>query len=388
MISQNLAVAKRRKALINVYQKHSEVFYTGLVNHLSTDGVVIRTFNEYGMADGMVFVKQSEIRRLEFMSQDLKNMRIRIQIAHLNGLLEYTTEKPMKLVGDHEIVKQILGRSYVEKQVVMLELVSEVHYLEGLVTKVGQQGFVFDVIDKFNFSNHQQMEIPYSNVRVIEFQGKELSLLSQTQSILHGPSINPLIQSLPLAIKKGLFQAKQSHRMVEVEAIQDQNYFYVGWVVAINGRNVIFKVIDMAGQFGGYVLMRLNSIRYLTEHSDYLKLIQRCVQINRREKNLVQPVLNADRAFDPTEDLVEMVLRQALVMHRLVRIRLLGTRNSEMGQPSQVRTNSLVFRPVSNGQNQLSSGQVIGFSSLQEIAFDYLGTYLAQKQLEIQHWRR
>ncbi|QBP17772.1 hypothetical protein [Acetilactobacillus jinshanensis] len=388
MIEKDLAVAKRRKSLINVYQKTSEVFYTGYVYVLGNDGVVIRTFNEYGMADGMVFLNFGDIYHVEFYSNDLTAMGVRIRVAQLNGLLEYTRQTPMKLLENQDLTKQILGRSFVEVQEVMLELTDRAHYIEGFVEKIGKNQISFMAINKFHFERREKMTISYDKIEVIEFQGKELTLLSKSKSLLMGKSIPTVSQSAPEAIMKGLKKSYQDHQLIEVESVQDQNYFYVGWVVAINSKDVMMKVIDMSGQFGGYVLMRLDSPCYLAQQSDYLRIINHFVEVNRKAKNLVQPVLNDDRVFDPTEDMAPALLRQALVMHRLVRIRTKGEAHSEMGYPSQLRQGVLLFRPVNESQTGLSVAHEISLNDLQEIAFDYLGTYLVKKQLDVQSWKK
>ena len=387
MIVKDLISAQRSQSLVNVYQYNSEVFYTGYVYRLSDDGVVIRTFNSYGMSDGMVFIRLSNVYNVEFYSRDLFNIGSRIRLAKLNGLLEYTQQTPMKLMDDQDLVKQILGRSYVERQMVMLKVAGRNHYVEGGVDQLGERDFKFTAVNKFNFRRRQELEMPYHDVQIIEFQGKELTLLSQSAALLFGQSTAPWVQLVPAIIKQGLKQAAHDQRLVEIEAYQDQDYFYIGWVKAVNQKDVILEVVDMSGQFGGYVLTRLDSIQKLTIISDYLSLVSHCVKLNLQQKNFIQPVLNDDRAFDPTENLTSAILCQARAMRRLVRIRTMGTAHSTMGMPSVVKQNSVVFRPVNEDQTKLSSGYIIPLNNIQEIAFDYLGTFLVKKQLDIQKWR-
>lgn len=390
MLIEDLISAQHQHSLINVYQSQSDVFYTGYVEHLGNDGTVFRTYNDNGINDGLVYIAMPNITKVEFYSKDLMTMAVKIKVSRLNALLEYVPQKPYPLQGKDQLAKQILGRAFVGQEMVMLRIQGRSHYLEGLVLKVGDNRFRFLKIDKYHFAHQEQFIFAFRDVQIVEFQGKELSLLSAARKMLLGPSTVPLVQNMPALVVASLHQAQKDQRLVAVKAYQDKTDFYVGWVIAMNNEAVVLKVVDMCGQFGGYVWMRLASIRMVTILSDYVNLVDRMVELNKNMQNYVQPVLNADRAFDPTNNLPAVILSQLEHAKHFVRIRTMDQSQSTVGSIVKVSEQACLFRPLHPKQdpqaNASTTEQEIMFSNLQQIAFDYLDTFMQRKLQDLKKW--
>lgn len=82
----DLEFAKNDQRLANVFPKEQETFYTGFVNSIGADGVILNTYDDTGQADGAVYVQFDAIENVEFDSPDLDNMLETIQIAENDQL--------------------------------------------------------------------------------------------------------------------------------------------------------------------------------------------------------------------------------------------------------------------------------------------------------------
>jgi len=77
----NRALAQR--LLVNVYQTTQDVVYTGYVTAVGETGIALATYDDYGLADGAVFLDLKIVDEVEFASDDLDNMAFRIQTAQV-----------------------------------------------------------------------------------------------------------------------------------------------------------------------------------------------------------------------------------------------------------------------------------------------------------------
>ena len=77
-IMMSLLAAKEQRLLINLYQKDVEDFYTGYVQAVAGDGVVLNTYSDAGLADGAAYVTLGAIDSIEVAGADLNTMQYRI----------------------------------------------------------------------------------------------------------------------------------------------------------------------------------------------------------------------------------------------------------------------------------------------------------------------
>ncbi|EGF36895.1 hypothetical protein AAULR_00865 [Lacticaseibacillus rhamnosus MTCC 5462] len=86
-ILMSLMTALNEHLLINVYQRDTDDFYTGYVQVLGHDAVVLGTYNDSGIADGCALIAFSAIDQVEFAGDDLDNMNFRIDLAQSEHFL-------------------------------------------------------------------------------------------------------------------------------------------------------------------------------------------------------------------------------------------------------------------------------------------------------------
>ena len=176
-IMEDLQVAAKQAHLINLYQANSEVVYTGYIDSLAPDGVVMNTYDAAGVQDGAVFMRYDVIDEVEMMSEDLDNMAFRLENAAAERL-NSVPQEPLHLDDRHAALSQIMGKAVASQQVVLLVLANNDKYIEGQVTNINSTNFDFKMFDKFNFRHNDTQSLDLDAVQIIEFRGNELLLES------------------------------------------------------------------------------------------------------------------------------------------------------------------------------------------------------------------
>ncbi|WP_054657266.1 hypothetical protein [Apilactobacillus ozensis] len=133
-------------------------------------------------------------------------------------------------------------------------------------------------------------------------------------------------------IVDGLKQAYKNQQLVEIRSRYNKRYFYVGQIISLSDSQLVIKVVDMAGQFGGYVLMKNLAVHNLIVQSDYLFLIQQFIDMNKYYHMESQPVLNYEREFDSQDNLFSDIINQSQKLRYLIRLQL-NNGNDFMGYP-------------------------------------------------------
>ncbi|MCF6514708.1 hypothetical protein GSH19_00710 [Lactobacillus sp. S2-2] len=365
--------------LINVYQNNSTIFYTGIVSAIDNFGAIIVTFNEYGLSDGLVYLTFGDIEEVDFYSEDLSKMEGRIQLARKIKLYGVTPEN-FKLNRKTDLLTQILGSSFVEQQPIMVVTIYGIMY-EGFIVSLGDQVVTIRTIDKFNNENYQEIELTKNEIRLVEFLGQELKLISQSKKVLYSKHLEVNEYRNLIQIYANLHVAKESGKRVIMVPKNNPSLFFIGQVVSINNESVIFKTVDMAGQFGGYELIKLKDIQRVILKNDYLRLVNHFVTLNLANGNYIQPVLNDDRIFDETIDPFEFMIRQSINFKRVIRIKK-GNCDSAVGFPISFDGNKVQFDVVDDAKLFVNKRISFGLEELSEIAFDYLDCYLIEKQIQ------
>ena len=70
-----------------------------------------------------------------------------------------------------------------------------------------------------------------------------------------------------------LTMAKQQGTLIEVHNLPNDDYFNVGFVVALDPVFCLMISIDWDGKINGLIAIRLKSILYTERHSDYLMTV-------------------------------------------------------------------------------------------------------------------
>lgn len=380
-IMEDLQVAAKQAHLINLYQANSEVVYTGYIDSLAPDGVVMNTYDDAGVQDGAVFMRYDVIDEVEMMSEDLDNMAFRLENATAERL-NAVPQEPLHLDDRHAALSQIMGKAVASQQVVLLVLANNDKYIEGQVTNINATNFDFKTFDKFNFRHNDTQSLDLSAVQIIEFRGNEL-LLESTFVKTKYQHEDAIKVSGKAAIDETLKQAQQKHQLITIRSADGSDMFFVGFVNALNSDSVLLNLVDMTGQFGGYTLCRQSLIESVTVQSDYLQTMRGFIELNRQYELDVQPVLNNERLFDATTDLFEAILRQSGTFNNLVH---LTTENPMLpamtGYPGAITNGHFIFYSVDE-ENQINHvGTLIELDQVVELSFGYMDAYLLEKRLK------
>lgn len=374
-----LSAAQDKNQLVNIYLNSGDIFYTGYVQKVNNDELVIATYESSGLADGYVAIKTSLIESVETSSDDLSSIEEKMAIANQVGLFE---SRPTDLQFDSDInlFPQIIIQAYINHEIILIHDNDESRFYTGIVQKINNESFDFYRLDKFNFIDNQVATMGFNQSMIIEFQGRELSVMSKVvdkvskNNIAHtAESINNIIDILATSY--------HHHQLIEVRCRYNDHFFYVGEVIMLNDDGIILKVVDMSGQFGGYVYIKMNGIERVTIGNDYLELVELMRQQNVVDNRIAQPVLNDSREFDSTEDNMIAVLSQSMNKKQLIRIQL-KSGTSYLGYPSKIMDDTMKFNLLDETTTFFIYGKEIALSDVVEIGFEYIYAYLDEQRLK------
>ncbi len=377
----SLMTALNEQLLINVYQRDTDDFYTGYVQALGNNAVILATYNDAGIADGAVLINFAAIAQVEFAGTDLDDMQFRIGVAKAEHFLTVAgQEQALQFDATKDLLHQLVTQVQASQQMVMVILADDDAYLEGQVTAVAPDQFTLNVFNKFNYTDVRTMQVDNSDVLVIEFQGldlrQETALVAQRKQLQHVKSaLVPNDGQLAAVFE----QARVADQLLAVIPKGHDDQFFVGTVKALHDDVVVLSLKDMAAQFGGYLAIRLPAIQSLTTASDYLQTIAYYAQWDRQHHFTQQPVLNADREFDSSDDLIAGIISSAAAFQRVIRIRITDEEEHFLGFPTQVTATSFVLNLVGD-----EAGEQITVDNTQvlEIAFGHIYAYLQERRLQ------
>ncbi|USS85728.1 hypothetical protein M3M35_03595 [Fructilactobacillus myrtifloralis] len=381
-IRQTLQTARRNHTLVNVLQNSSSIFYTGTVVATDQVGVIITTYTETGLANGLVYLTYQDIFDVDFESDDLLRMEMRIRSAQQLHLLG-TTPSTINLNDRVDLLTQVLGNAYVYQQALLL-IKQDGQMLEGFVKQLTTDHLVVTSFDKFDNRRVHEVELTKAEVRSVEFLGAELQLLSQSKTQLFAPHQATVEVTGALPIFASLHRAAETgQRLIMVPKV-NPDLFFIGQVKAVNAEALIMSVVDMNGQFGGYELIRLGEIQRLQLKCDYLRLINHLVSLNLAHGTYRQPLLNDDRSFDRSVDLVYTTLRQAVYFRRFVRFKTQKGK-TYLGIPYQLQGGKVTFRYLDRDDPTRTKRKTLELSKIDELAFGYLDAELTQRRIRGEH---
>ncbi|MFC6202621.1 hypothetical protein ACFP1L_12180 [Lactiplantibacillus nangangensis] len=380
-IMEDLQLAEQQAHLINLYQANSDVVYTGYIDSLAPDGVVVNTYDDAGLQDGAVFMRYHVIDEVEMMSEDLDNMAFRIENADDEGL-STVPQSPVHFNAEHAELSQILANALTQQQVILLVVENNDNYLEGQVQNLAEEKFDFKAFDKFNYSHQDTQALNYDSVNIVEFRGNELLLESAyvKTDFQHVDSVKATGNQ---AINDTLVHAQAAHELIAIRSADGSDMFFVGFVNTLNADSVVINLVDMTGQFGGYTLCRRSLIESVTIQSDYLQTMRGFIELNQQYELNVQPVLNDERLFDGTTDLFEAILRQAGNFNNLLHLTTDNPMLPDMtGYPGTVTNGHFIFYNVEDDNQINRVGTLIELDSVVELSFGYMDAYLLEKRLK------
>lgn len=372
------AIAEHK--LINIYLNDGDIFYTGYAVRLNQVELLVSTYESSGLADGYVTIKTTLIESVEFDSEDLDRIKEKMAIIYSDGLME-AKPNPIDFDSNMHLFPQVLIQAYLLHSIVLIQDIDSQEFYTGIVKVIKNHTFDFLRLDKFNFMNNQVDTWTFDEIQIIEFQGRELNTMSQVieqipthQNAQIAESINGIIDLLNYSFHHDKF--------VELRGRYNNHFFYVGKVIMLNDQGVILKVVDMAGQFGGYVFIKLNGIERVSMDNDYLTLITLMEQSNQKHHQLSQPVLNDMREFDSTEDNFLGLLNQSMQQRKLIRLQLKNG-SSFLGYPARIGSEQIKFSLLDETATFFIYGKQIALNDIVEIGFEYIYAYLDERRLKL-----
>lgn len=377
-IVKNLRYSMENQTLVNVIQTGSSIFYTGTVFGVDRNGTILSTFTEDGLSNGFVYLDYNDIFDVDFYSEDLTKMEERIKIARNLHLI--SAEQPdLQLNDKGALLTQVLGSSFVYQRPILL-IKEDDTMMEGFVSSLSDNEVELTTFDKFDSSEVKHARMPLYDIKLIEFLGQELNLLEHSKKLLMTGHVESQDIGGDLEIFAALHQALESGRRIIMIPKINPELFFIGQVRAVNADSVVFAVVDMNGQFGGYELIRLNEISHLEIKSDYLRLINHFVSLNMAHDTFLQPLLNNERSFDSTVDQFVGVINQAVKFKRFLRIKS-NEGETYFGVPFKFEKGTVSVRYLDKDKPNEPQLIELSVNDIDELAFDYLDAFLAKKRI-------
>lgn len=376
-LKEQLLKAQKRRKLINVYQVNNEVVYTGYVKRVGSQAFILETYNDNGIRDGGVLLKNVIVDFIETDSFDLDHMKKLILFADKQKLHHEETE--LLLPSAMELTQALLTLLQNQQMLAMLITTragKDEQYQESVVVKFDDQQILVDRIDKYDFQKRRTVVLRADEVVGIEFGGQEMAsltpLLSQMVPANHVDPQQLVLTDLPGQLQ----ELVSSQQLAIVQPKNNREYFYIGQFLVANVSEMIMAMVDGNGQFGGYVWFRYDDIQQVITTSDYLSVIAAVVAENKSWHRFAAPLLNADRAFDANDNNFLRIIGQSQRTQAVIRFRSLEA-GTITGVIKRINKQNATLT-VSTVDDDIVQEKNIGLETIVEMAFEYLKTYLAR----------
>lgn len=380
-----LRTAQIDEQLINAFQNDSDIVYTGVIQFLSDKDFIMLTYNDYGIQDGEVYLKLSSVKSVETESYDLANMEDRIEFDekyHLNSQPAF--DMPIKM--SDSLFDRVIQTLHDDSRVglIITQEAGKLKYNEGLVSDIHEDELTFTNVNKFDFSKRPVFKIKFDDIRGIEFGGTELQLLQNVLDLVKPENhIENTIISDPAVFRDEVEKYRDSGDWLVIDTNDDRKYFYVGKIISSNSNELVMMVVDMNGRFGGYVWIRYDDIARLITDSDYLRVIDKFVAENKKNRHFALSVLNSDRAFDNADNILIHILTQSIQYQKVIRFETADEENFA-GYPTAINLDTGVLTVELldvDDDGELPTKQ-IGIENIREMAFDYFKAFLTENEVD------
>ncbi|WP_155287725.1 hypothetical protein [Lacticaseibacillus zhaodongensis] len=379
-IGLSLRTAQSQHLLINIYQRDADDFYTGYVQAVADDGVVLHTYNDAGLADGSAFVAMSVIDSIEVAGADIDTMTYRMVRSEEKGFTAVpVTPLRLPLNVDSSLLYQVAENMRRTGQVVMAVTMDTETYLEGQITAVAEDSMQLDVFNKFNYSDHRSVQVDFSNLCALEYEGYDLfletALMGKRAQLRHLASSRYRNVS---EFRKLFGIAQQAKQLLAITTRVNNDNFFVGRVQAVTNDFVVLALLDMAGQFGGYSLIRLRNINAVITDSDYLQTVSFYETWALQHHFVQAPLLNREREFDTDDDVLRSIVAEAEIIGRVLRVRSAAVPEAITGSVVDVGDDAFTVIPLGA---PASEGTRFKYVQVLDASFDSIYSYLQEEWL-------
>ena len=379
-LNEQLQKAQKRRTLVNVYQVNTEVVYTGYVKRVGGDSFILETYNDNGIRDGGVLLKTAIVDFVETESYDLDHMKKLIHFAGERGL--HHEENDLLLTSSMGLTNSLLmllREQHFLAMMITTRAGSSDQYEEGVVLKFDSQQVLLDRVDKFNFNKREIVAVPLDQLVGIEFGGQEMVALNPLLDLMV-PAKHVEVQALDLStgdLANQIGQYVGNRKLVIVQPKNGGRYFYIGQFLVANKSEVIMKMVDANGQFGGYVWFRYDDIDQVITVSDYLQVVEAVVAENEEWHRFAVPVLNDERDFDSNDNNLLRIIGQSHQSRTVIRFESI-TAGTITGIIKTINQEDATIT-IATRDDDLLLEKTIGIETIVEMAFEYLKAYLAQR---------
>lgn len=385
-ITDQLWELKGNEQLINLYQMNSSDFYTGFIQTIGPDGVILNTYNENGIQDGSVFIKLNAIERIEDDGADIENIEFRMQVTERDHLLSNQAfNRPLDLEPEQPLLPQLIVQLQTRSQAVLLTTAAEDGYFEGKILNYDATNLDLKRLNKFQYEADAQYMFAVDDIQVLEFNGLELFL--ETRLIDQGIDQHKemKVELDHMQMYRILKHSLQTQQLIALRSDSSNDNFSVGTIEMLNQNSLIIKLLDMTGKFGGYTLLRLSALEAVSDQWDYLTTIGFYRDESQKLGIYLQPVLNDERLFDGTVDQFQTLIREQSVYREVVSLRLHQQIDAYLGFPiSTLQPPYYQFNAFLDRDPDIQQSMLIMPDEVDELSFGFLQAYLDEQQLKAQ----
>ncbi|UQS82116.1 hypothetical protein MOO45_08025 [Bombilactobacillus folatiphilus] len=289
--------AYQTKTIINCIMRQNQTIYTGLVLAFDQHWVLLHTYNAYGLLDGYVLIRISNIAILTDQGADLERLKMRMQLMTQTPIL-WSEDLVLPPFQQEDLLRQVLVFLQQSKQTLLLQQLHVDGYFQAQLLAQTSDQITIQALDSFNFSvTGAQTTVELRQIVVLEFAGAQLQLATeffQTQSPEHVASVMVKTNE---QFPRLLARVQEQQTLVIIYCENVQNNFFVGTICQYNQEFAVLKLVDDLGRFGGYVLIKLARIVYISAQNDYLRQVAYYCRYQKARMSFVQPILNDQWRF-------------------------------------------------------------------------------------------
>lgn len=376
---RQLQQAYQQQQLIDVIMRATNDIYTGKVCQLDPHHVLMQVYNDYGLLNGYVIVTIRAIALVNTSSGDLQRIKQRIFLAQEQKLLG---APPLILphFSDQNLLTAVLQYLCKQRQVALFVGITQYHYQQAQIINVKAKQLQLSLMDFFDFSDKEVVRtFLQSQLEAVEFGGQELEQATSFFALQPQHTL-PVIVKANQYLETLLKPLLGSSTLLMVYVNISHNNFYVGQVINVTADTVVLSLVDQDGRFGGYALIRLDAIKFVSAQTDYLKMINVYRTWHQKAHTFVQPVLNDQMKFS-VMDFWQNTFEQLTQLQLIIRIQLRQLDTDFLAYSVAAKATSVqlaIFDDLQAGTTQIHEFK---YQDLERVAFGYLNSYFTKTEL-------
>lgn len=376
---QQLQQAQQNQQIVDLFIRQTGDIYTGFVTALDHKWVIVHTYNDYGLLDGYVLLKISGIASVTTEGLDLKRLQRRIALTATNKI-HWAQELAVPQFAANDLIQQLLDFLQRQQQAILVILTGSNRYLQVKLQDFRQEQLHLQLLDSFNFAKiGQNLTVDLERVVALEFVGAQLQLAStmfQTQHLQHTPSV--LVKNNP-ELRPILQRYQQQQQLILLYCSKSADVFFAGQIMQLDQQFLVMKLLDHLGCFGGYALINLQDIDFVSPNCDYLQMLILYFNYQRQHKTLVQPVLDDQWQFGA--DFVNTALQRLVQQQNMVRFRQRDQMLDQLAYCQALEKQTLTLAVFEDLPDTKTSSQSLPYQQLAVLTWEYLNTFFTKDEL-------